>query len=61
MDETDECFGFKYKIYWPNKSKATAVGPGDIKYETGDSIHALNQEAGQWMDLFALSALSVIG
>ena len=53
VDETDECFGFKYKIYWPNKSKATAVGPGDMKYETGDSIHALNQEAGQWMDFLA--------
>ena len=53
VDETDEFFGFKYKIYWPNKSKATAVGPGDIKYETGDSIHALNQEAGQWMDFLA--------
>ena len=53
VDETDEFFGFKYKIYWPNKSKATAVGPGDIKYETGDSIHALNQEVGQWMDFLA--------
>lgn len=53
VDETDEYFGFKYKIYWPNKSQATAVGPGDIKYETGDSIHALNQEAGQWMDFLA--------
>ena len=53
VDETDEYFGFKYKIYWPNKSKATAVGPGDIKYETGDSIHALNQEVGQWMDFLA--------
>ena len=53
VDENDEYFGFKYKIYWPKNSQATAVGPNDTMYETGDSIHALNQEVGQWMDFLA--------
>ena len=53
VDEDDEDFGFKYKIYWPKNSQTTAVGPNDTMYETGDSIHALNQEVGQWMDFLA--------
>ena len=53
VDETDEFFGFKYKIYWPNKAKPTVVDGNGNKYETGDSINSLNQEAGQWLDFLA--------
>ena len=53
VDENDASFGFKYKIYWPNNTRATVVDGNGNQYETGDSIHALNQEVGQWMDFLA--------
>ena len=49
VDEDDDLFGFSYTIYWPAKSKATYVDGKGQKYETGDSIGALNQEVRTWI------------
>lgn len=53
VDANDVLFGFDYTIYWPETGKATYVdGKGD-KYETGDSIAAINQEVRTWIGFLA--------
>ena len=53
VDKNDESFGFKYKIYWPKQAQATLVDGNGNHYETGDSIHSLNQEVAQWLGFLA--------
>ena len=51
VDEDDDNYGFDYTAYWPTKqvADATQVASTDKKFETGDSIHSLNQEMYTWL------------
>jgi len=51
VDADDDNYGFDYTVYWPTKQvgDATQVALTDNKFETGDSIHSLNQEMYIWL------------